>query len=67
MKQSPCVMHTEIAVADMADTRTDDQRWAAWMARGVEHDREATKRAIAAAAVLTGGLGLWLAIAFLRG
>jgi hypothetical protein len=55
-------MQTEIGVADRADARTADERWAAWVAKGVEHDRKTKKRAIAAAAVIASGLTLWLAI-----
>lgn len=57
-----CVMQTEIVIADTADPSTADEGWAAWVARGVEHDGKTRKRAIAAAAVVAGGLGLWLAI-----
>jgi hypothetical protein len=60
-------VHTEIGVADRADAGTADERWAAWVARGVEHDRKTRKRAIAAAAVVFSGLGLWLAIVRLLG
>jgi hypothetical protein len=58
-------MQTEIGVADRADARTADERWAAWVAKGVEHDRKTKKRAIAAAAVIASGLTLWLAILLL--
>jgi len=66
-KPPACVMHTEMTGADRADASTSDERWAAWVARGVEHERKTTKRAIAAAAVIASGLGLWLAIILLRG
>ena len=66
-KPPACVMHTEMRVADRADASTFDERWAAWVARGVEHERKTTKRAIAAAAVIASGLGLWLATVLLRG
>ena len=59
-------MQTEIAVSDRADASTADERWAAWVARGVEHERKTKKRAIAAA-VIVSGLGLWLAIVLLFG
>jgi hypothetical protein len=55
-------MHTEMGVADRTDASTADERWAAWVARGVEHDSKTRKRAIAAAAVVVSGVGLWLAI-----
>ena len=61
-------MHTEMGGADRADVSTADERWAAWVARGVEHDRKTRKRALAAAAVIaSGGVGLWLAFGFLLG
>ena len=60
-------MQTEIAVADRADASTADERWAAWVAKGAEHERKTRKRAIAAAAVIVSGLGLWLAIVLLFG
>jgi hypothetical protein len=60
-------MHTEMRVADRADASTADERWAAWVTKGVKHERKTRKRAIAAAAVNASGLGLWLAIALLFG
>ena len=60
-------MHTVIGVADKPDTSTSDERWNAWIARGVEQDRTFRKRASAAAAVIVGGVGLWLAIVLLLG
>jgi hypothetical protein len=60
-------MQTEMAVFDRADARTADERWAAWVAKGAEHERKTKKRAIAAAAVIVSGLGLWLAIVLLFG
>jgi hypothetical protein len=56
-----------MGVADRADAGTADERWAAWVARGVEHDVRTRKRAIVAAAVIASGLGLWLAIVLLLG
>jgi len=49
-------MHSEMGVADGADPRTDDQRWAAGVAKGIEHDGKGEKPAIVAA-VIAGGLG----------
>ena len=60
-------MQTEIAVSDRADASTADERWAAWVAKGAEHERKTKKRAIAAAAVIVSGLGLWLAVVLLFG
>jgi hypothetical protein len=60
-------MHTEMWVADRADASTADERWAAWVAKGVEHERKSQRRAIAGAAVIVSGLGLWLTIVLLFG
>ena len=60
-------MQTEIAVSDRADASTADERWAAWVAKGAEHERKTKKRAIAAAAVIVSGVGLWLAVVLLFG
>ena len=59
-------MLTGIGVADRADASTADERWSAWVARGVDHDRKIKRRAIASA-VMASGLGLWLAIVLLLG
>ena len=64
-KPLACVMQTEVAVSDSAVFSTADERWAAWGARAVEHDRKVRKRAIAAAAVVASGVGLWLAFGLL--
>lgn len=45
---------------------TSEERWAAWVARGVEHDRRLKKRAIAIAAVAAAGAALSLLIVLLR-
>ena len=60
-------MHTEMGVADRADVSTADERWAAWVARGVEHDRKTRKCAIAAAAIIASAVGLWVAFGLLLG
>jgi hypothetical protein len=60
-------MHTEIGATDRTDARTVDDRWSLWRAQGVERERKANTRAIAAAAVIAGGLGLWLANVLLFG
>ena len=49
-------MQTELVTID---TRTADERWAAWEERGREQDRKTWQRAIAAAAVAAGGFVLW--------
>ena len=60
-------MHTEKAIADRTDASTSDERWAAWVARGVENEKKTKRRAIGAAAVIASGLGLWLAIFLVLG
>ena len=66
-KLPTCVMHTEIAVTDRVDGSTSDERWAVWVAKGLDNERRTKKRAIAAAAVISGGLGLSLAIFLVLG
>jgi hypothetical protein len=41
---------------------TADERWAAWVAKGVEHDRRVKDRAIVAATVVLVVVTLWIAI-----
>jgi hypothetical protein len=60
-------MHTEMGTADRTDASTLDQRWAAWVIKGAEHDKKIRKRMITAAAVIGTGLGLWAAIVVLFG
>jgi len=60
-------MHTVMKVADRADASTTEERWAAWVAKGVKHERKINQRAIVAASVIAGALGLWLAIVLLFG
>jgi hypothetical protein len=55
-------MQNETTAAVNADAIAAEGRWAAWMARGVEQDRKADKRAMVAAVVVASGLGLWLAM-----
>jgi hypothetical protein len=54
-------MATAAGVPARADASTAAERWAAWVARGIAHDSKTRKRAIAAAALVAIGLGLWLA------
>jgi hypothetical protein len=49
-----------------AEDISSDHRWAAWVAKGVAHDRTFQKRAIATAAALVAGLALWFVILLLR-
>jgi hypothetical protein len=60
-------MHTELAVSDQTVASTFDERWQAWVARGVEHGRKTRTRAFAAAAVIAGGALVWLAVVLLVG
>jgi hypothetical protein len=66
-KQPACVMHTELGISERADARTDDERWAAWVAKGAKQDKQGKKRAITAVAVVAVGLGLWFANVLLLG
>jgi hypothetical protein len=54
----------------VADTRaaraSSDERWAAWVARGVEHDRKIKKRLIAVATAVAAGAALSFVIFLLR-
>ena len=49
-----------------AESISSDERWAAWVARGVEHDRKLKKRAIAIAAAVAAGAAMSLVIFLLR-
>ena len=60
-------MHTVMKVAGRADASTANERWAAWMTKGVEHERKINQRAIVVASVMASALGLWLAIVLLFG
>ena len=53
-----------VKVASMAST--SDERWAAWVAKGVERDRNIKKRAIAIATAVAAGAALSLVIFLLR-
>jgi hypothetical protein len=55
-------MDTEMAVGDRTDASTLDERWAAWVAKGAEHDKKIQKRAVAAVAAMVSGFGLWAAM-----
>ena len=47
-----------MGIAGGTDASTADERWAAWVAKGAEHDKKTKQRV---------GLGLWVAIVFLFG
>ena len=57
-------MTTLVAVTD---TRTAEQRWADWVARGVAQDRITQRRAVGVAITIASALVLWLVIALTRG
>jgi hypothetical protein len=46
---------------------TGDQRWARWVAKGVEQDRRTHKQVIALAVVVVCGFLAWLMIVGVRG
>ena len=58
-------MQTDFVKADVMASASDE-RWAAWVAKGVEHDRNTKKRAIAIAAAVAVGAALSLVILLLR-
>ena len=60
-------MYTEIAAADAAAERTADERWADWVARGVESNKKSRKRMTVVAAAALSAVVLWLVTALLRG
>ena len=59
-------MATETVAYSRAELVSSDERWAAWVARGVEHDRKIKKRAIAIATAVAAGAALSLVIFLLR-
>jgi hypothetical protein len=60
-------MAIEPGMPSRADAMAFEERWAAWAARGAEHDRKIQKRAVAVMVVVAGGLALWLAVVLLFG
>jgi hypothetical protein len=58
-----------ISETDGHDRTTDlaaDQRWAAWVTKGVEHDKRVRHRAILAAALLSAAATVWAAAVLFR-
>ena len=53
-------------VASRPEGLTSDERWTAWVAKGVEHDRKITKRARTVLLAIAAGVVLSLSIALLR-
>jgi hypothetical protein len=54
-------------VTSLTDTRTAEQRWADWIARGVAQDRISHRRAVNFAMGVGCAIAVGLAIAFMRG
>lgn len=59
-------MATKTVAYTGAEGVSSDERWSAWVARGVEHDRKIKKRAIAIAAAVATGAAMSLVIFLLR-
>jgi hypothetical protein len=59
-------MATETVAYSRAESLSSDERWAAWVARGVEHDKKLKTRVFAFAAALAAGGALALVIFLLR-
>ena len=49
------------------DTSTSEQRWAAWVARGVAQDKKRNKVAMAVPIVIAAAFALWIALFFTMG
>jgi hypothetical protein len=59
-------MATETVAYSRAEGVSSDERWAGWVARGVEHDRKIKQRAIAIAAAVAAGAAMPLVIFLFR-
>jgi len=59
-------MALEIAVPRASAELTSDERWAAWIARGHEHDRTSRTRARIVFTVIASAAALWLSILLLQ-
>lgn len=59
-------MALETVASRSAEGLTSDERWAAWVAKGVEHDRKTRKRASGILVAVATGVALWLSIVLLR-
>ncbi len=64
-KDPSCGMALD-TVADRPEGLTSDERWAAWVAKGEEHDRKIRKRARAVLVAIAAGVVLSWSIALLR-
>ena len=59
-------MATETVAYSRAEVVSSDERWAAWVAKGAEHDRKLKERAIAIATAVAAGALLSLMVFLLR-
>jgi hypothetical protein len=59
-------MATEAVAYSRAEFRSSEERWAAWVAKGVEHDRKIKERANAIAFAVAAGAFLSLMLVLLR-
>ena len=59
-------MATETVAYSRAERVSSDERWAAWVARGVEHDRKIKQRGVTIATAVAAGAALSLAISLFR-
>ena len=70
MMATETVAYTRVDAVSSGEPRADavssDERWAAWVARGVEHDRKIKKRAIVFAAAVAAAAAMSLMIFLLR-
>jgi hypothetical protein len=66
LRREELPMATETVVYSRAEGVSSDERWAAWVARGVEHDRKLKTRLIAIAAAVAAGAALSLVTFLLR-
>jgi len=57
---------TDAVAYTRAQVASSDERWAAWVARGLEHDRQIKKRLIAIATAIAAGGALSLVVFLLR-
>jgi hypothetical protein len=49
------------------ETLTTDQRWARWIAKGIEQDRRTRKQLVAVAVAIACGFLAWLMMVGVRG
>ena len=66
LMKGAAIMATETVTDARARSVSSDERWAAWVAKGVEHDRTIKKRAIAIASAIA-AVGALSLVIFLIG